>query len=279
LHLLYTIHLFTATAIGACIGSFLGVVVSRSPQGMSLWSPGSHCDRCQTPLAWYDNLPVISWLLLKARCRHCGAPIPVSLPLTEMLGALVAWLCYRRFVPSLDAVDAPHLLAFTTYFGFCALLITAAITDLRVRIIPDGTSLYAAPFGILSAGLLQWMGYTGWLGHGWQTAVLGAFLAGAPLWLLSTLWYRLRGREGLALGDVKLMTMVGAFLGPLPGAWLVLLLTAVISILGAASLFVAGKKGGYLPFAPALSIAGISYVLFGDLMVHRWLPGMAGFLP
>jgi leader peptidase (prepilin peptidase)/N-methyltransferase len=275
---LYPLHQLTAFAIGLCLGSFLNVCILRIPEDRSLWSPPSACPVCGTAIAWHDNVPVLSWLVLRARCRSCHTPISPMYPLIELLMGLLAWLLFRRFVPTPAHVDAANLAAWTVYTGFVFLVLLAAYTDLRTRIIPELASLWAIPIGLGAAALLEGLGYHGWLAIGWRASVLGALLGGASMGGLALIWRALFGREGLGNGDVRLVAMMGAFLGPLPGLWMVLLLGSFLGAFAGLLALSVLRRSAFMPFGPSLSAAGILYVLYGDVIVARLFPNMARLL-
>lgn len=269
---LYLLARLNAVVLGLCFGSVLGMAVHRIPRDRSLWWPPSACPVCGHRVRWNDNVPVASWLLLRGRCRDCQTPISPVYPLLELLGGLLGWLIFQRFVPAPWLVDLPHLAAAVSYFGFCWLLLLAAYTDLRARIIPEIASLYAVPFGVLSAVVLEQVGYLGWLDHDWRHAVLGAG-AGALVAALSLGWRWVVGREGLGWGDVRLIMMIGAFLGPLPGLWVVLLLGSLLAaVVGLGTVLFTGRSS-YLPFGPALCASAVTWVLYGDRIGPWLLPG------
>jgi leader peptidase (prepilin peptidase)/N-methyltransferase len=275
LHVAYQLAAF---AIGAVLGSFAGLAVDRVPLDRSLWSPPSACMACRTPLGWADNVPVVSWVALGGRCRACGTAIPWRYPVIELLGGCLGWLCFRRFVPHPLDVDLPHLMAFGGYLCFVMALVIAALVDVRARIIPEFVSIYAVPVGVALAVALEALGYHGWLAVGWRSAVLGAAVTGGALGFVSWSWYAVTGAEGLAWGDVRLLAMVGAFVGVLPGAWVVVLLASLLgAAVGVASAAVE-RRSAYLPFGPAVAVSGVIYVLWGDVVVRRLFPTMAGFL-
>lgn len=267
-----------AIAVGLVIGSFLNVCIARMPEDRSVVWPGSHCERCGHAIRWTDNIPVVSYLILRGRCRDCAAPIGALHPLIELLGGLLSWLTYRRFVPDPSALDAAHLTAWAVWFGFVCLLVVASFVDLRHRIIPDETSIFAAPAGVLAALGLTAIGYDGWLAIPWRQAVLGAAVGGGFFAGTSLIARLIAGREALGWGDVKLMAMIGAFLGPLPGVFFVTLLGSVIgSITGIASTLYLRRRV-YLPFGPALAAAALVYVFYGDLLIRAFLPTWGAWL-
>ncbi len=264
---LYTLYHLAAFAIGACLGSFLNVVVLRLPDDRSISHPPSACPVCETPLRWYDNIPVLSWLQLRASCRTCGTSISPMYPLIELVMGLVAWLLWLRFVPRGAELDPAHLTAFASYLAFAWLLLCAAYTDVRHHIILDQTSSYAVPFAIAAMWLVERLGYHGWLAIGWKASVLGALVAYGFLWVVSKGWFLAFKQEGLAMGDVKLFGLVGAFVGPAPGAFFVLLVSMMTGGLVGAGINLARRRNGYLPFAPYIAFAGLLFVLYGDAFV------------
>lgn len=271
---LYLLWSLSALILGASLGSFVGVAVSREPAGRSLWAPASACDTCDTPITGLDRVPILGWLLLGARCRHCGAPIPVAWPLLELVGALTVWLVFRRTVPHQDAIDLAHLSGFFVFALFATLLLAAAFTDVRARIIPTWASVHAVPVGIVCQLWLDGVGWHDPLAIGWQASILGALVGGGTLALLARVWRGVTGTEGLAWGDVRLVAMIGAFCGALPALWVVMLLASVV---GAGLGIVAALRhgaSGWLPFGPALAFAALAWVLYGAPLVRALLPGM-----
>lgn len=261
-----------ALVIGMVVGSFLGVCVSRLPEGRSLWTP-SACPRCGTRIGWRDNVPVLSWVALGARCRHCSASIPASYPLIEVLGGLLGWLVYRRILPTPAELDPAHGAAWVLYFGFVAALVVSAATDVRHHVIPEETSTYAIPVGVVGSAALGWLGYDGWPYVGWQQSVLGVVLAGGFFWLLAVAHVYIRGEVGLGAGDVKLVAMIGAFVGAIPGSWLVMLIGSFLGATVALVHMVGTGRRSYLPFGPSLALAGVVYLLYGDLILPGVGPG------
>ena len=272
--LVYGTFLVFVVAIGLTVGSFLNVCIARMPDDRSLL-PRSHCPHCRHTIRAKDNIPVWSWLWLRARCRDCAAPIGARYPAVEALGALVAVLVFRRFVPDAASIDPVHLTAAAIYFVLLAMLIVAAFVDVSHRIIPDQTSIYAVPFALAAMALLEWLGHTDWMGVSFRSAVLGSAAAGGLFALVSLTWVYLFRREGLGWGDVKLIALVGAFLGAIPGSLVVLLLsTLTMSVVGLTHLVWARKRLP-LPFGPVLALCAAVYVLYGDLVLQTLFPGAA----
>lgn len=264
----------TAVLIGLVIGSFANVAILRLPDDRSLL-PGSACPRCGAPVRPQDNVPVLSWLILRGKCRDCAAPIPATYPLVELLGGLLAFLVWRRFVPGPEELDAAHLAAAALYFAFVMDLVIAAYADVRRRIIPDQTSSYAVPVAILGVVLLGVLGYDGPLAIPWRASVLGAAGAGGALGLVAWSASWLTGGEALGWGDVKLFALIGAALGAIPGAFLVLLMASLVGAAAGLVGIAVARRRIWLPFGPSLALGGVVYVLWGESLARTFVPGLA----
>lgn len=245
-----------ACLIGACLGSFLNVVVYRLPRGESLMWPGSRCPRCATPLRAVDNVPLLSYLLLGARCRFCGAPIPVRYPVVELIGALLSCGAYLRWGVSWVTVGQMVCLGS---------LVAAAIIDLDTFVIPDSLCAAVAIGGIA----LGWVNPSG-------GTLLARFLAGAvgagALWGLAVV-----SRGGMGLGDAKLVGAMGLALGPRD---LVIAFAIAVS-LGAAvgvGLLVARARtrSDPLPFGPFLVMGGVTAGFLGEGLAAAYVRTFAG---
>ncbi|MEZ4240047.1 MAG: prepilin peptidase [Myxococcota bacterium] len=254
---------------GLVIGSFLAVCIVRLPEDRSLWVP-SACPHCDARVRWFDNVPVLGWVRLRGRCRSCGEPISPLYPLVELLGGLLAWLAFRQvFVDPAD-LDLAHVAAWVLRFGFLSLLVVAALVDVRHRIIPDQTSIYAVPFGIAGAALLGWLGYAAPGFPSWQQAVLGAAFWGGLFSLISLSGRLVMGVDALGWGDVKLVAMFGAFLGLVPGTLAALLLGSLVgSVVGVVALAVQRRRLA-LPFGPPLALGAAVIALWGPALLPVW---------
>jgi leader peptidase (prepilin peptidase)/N-methyltransferase len=185
-----------AGILGLMLGSFMNVVVYRLPRKLSVVRPRSFCPRCRRAIPWYENIPVASYIVLRARCRGCGAPIPARYPVVEAAGALLALVAIARFGFTLDALFA---------YAFLMALLAITIIDWQFRIIPDELSVPFIAVGIAWAALGP--------GRTILDSCLGALVAGGALWGVAALYKLVRKEEGLGGGDIKLMAMVGACLG------------------------------------------------------------------
>jgi len=242
-----------AALLGACLGSFANVLIFRLPRDLSIVGPRSFCPVCRVQVPWYDNLPVVSWLLLRGRCRACGAGIPVRYLLIELAGAGCGLLAAWRFGPSLTGVVA---------LLFLIDLLAIAWIDWQHMIIPHTLTV---------SGLVIALAASPWSGPGPVQALLGAG-AGAGVILALSHGYRLvRGQPGMGGGDVMLMGMVGAFLGPV-GVVMVLCLGALLGTLFALVRFRGALAGqAKLPFGTFLAVAAVASLLAGDLVVQWYL--------
>lgn len=262
------IEAILALLFGLLIGSFLNVCIHRWPRGRSVVRPRSHCVRCRKTIAWYDNIPVLSYLLLGGKCRYCGRHISARYPAVELLAGVVFFYFVWRYGPTLPAIKL---------CVFASMLIALVFSDFEKRLLPDeltlgGTliGLAFAPFVPLrdesSAGLL-------WLfGSNLQGAMLslcqaalGAAIPALFLWGGGWLYLKIRHREGLGLGDVKLMAMIGAFLG-LQATLLTLLAGSIAgSVLSLLYIWVAKKDAATyeLPFGSFLGAAALAIAIWG----------------
>ena len=240
---------------GLLIGSFLNVCIARLPAGESVSSPGSRCPACATPIRWYDNIPVVSYLVLGRRCRACKAPISVRYPLVELATA-VAFALQAWLLPPDPIVLAQHLL-------FTALLIVLFGTDYDVQRLPDVITLPGTVAGILIAVFVM---------PGFVASVAGAALGAGVLLFVRWGWKRLRGVDGMGLGDVKMLAMIGAFLG-----WrqvgVVLFLASLSGAVIGLALAATGRRSMQtrLPFGTFLAVAAYAASLIGKPLLDWYL--------
>ncbi|HET7342540.1 MAG TPA: A24 family peptidase [Methylomirabilota bacterium] len=246
--------------VGLMIGSFLNVVIARLPEGRSLVRPGSACPGCGTAIAWYDNIPLLSFALLRARCRACGIPISWRYPLVEAVtGALFGAACLA-FGPTLDAVVACVLLA---------ALVAITMIDLARQIIPDAITLPGILAGVLANLATRRVP--------WQDSLIGVAVGGAIFFAIALVGSWMAGQEAMGGGDVKLAAMLGAFLG-----WKILLSSLFVSAVGggilAAALIGSGLRGRKdpLPFGPFLAAGGAIGLFWGERMVRWYLSAFGG---
>jgi leader peptidase (prepilin peptidase)/N-methyltransferase len=252
-----------AFLIALCIGSFLNVCIARMPEDRSVVSPPSHCPSCGAGIQPSDNIPVLSWLWLRGKCRSCGIRISPLYPVIELLTGLLGLLLFRHMIPVPEAVTMPNLVAWTVFLGFLAMLIASSFIDLQHFIIPDQFSQNAVPFGVAAMALLSWMGWSGALS--WTQSLAGAIVgAGSLLSIIGAYWL-VRREEGMGFGDVKLLAMIGAFLGAVPAIPFVIIVSSVLGSVAGLALMVRQGTGmkTQLPFGPFLALAAVLYVFFG----------------
>ncbi len=243
-----------AGLFGLVIGSFLNVCIYRLPRDMSIVWPASRCTSCGRELSWYENIPVLSWAVLQGRCRTCGERISAMYPLIELLTAAV-------FVATYAVFGLSWLLPIRLLFG-CAMIVLLVI-DLQHQILPNEITVPGMALGLAFSLVAP---------PGWRDALIGAVAGGGVLWLIAWGYERLRGVEGMGFGDVKMLAMVGAFLG-----WKLMLLTLVgASVLGslAAGVLLLARRADWqskLPLGTFLAIAAVPVSLWGDGMVNWYL--------
>jgi leader peptidase (prepilin peptidase)/N-methyltransferase len=270
------IDVVLALVLGLVLGSFLNVCIARIPEGRSVVTPRSRCPRCQHAIAPYDNVPILSYLALGGACRHCRQPISVRYPLVEAVTALVSVLLVLRYGAG------P---AWGVYLAFSAGVIVLVLIDLDHRILPDVITLNGIWIGLgASLFLAEPSAFAGRLyrlvGADVSSPVLlalggslaGVVVGGGLLWVVREAFFRWRGVEGMGFGDVKMMAMVGAFLG-VPLTLLTILLGSVVgSVIGIAVIRLFGKSRNYeLPFGTFLGAGAIVAVLYGHEIVRFYI--------
>jgi leader peptidase (prepilin peptidase) / N-methyltransferase len=246
-----------AALVGLSLGSFLNVAILRLPKDQSLVSPPSACPHCHHPIAWYDNIPVLSWLLLRGRCRHCREPISAQYPVIEAAVGVIWVGALVRYGPSIQALTG-------AFFG--TILLGIAITDARHYLIPDEYTLGGL---VLALGLSLTGGVTGFL-H----AVLGAAVGFALLFVVARIGQWAFKEEAMGGGDIKMMAMVGAFLG----GWQGVLLTVFLGALLGSIIFVplTLKKKRLVPFGVFLAVGAAVTFVFGDAIITWYLHFLRG---
>jgi leader peptidase (prepilin peptidase)/N-methyltransferase len=246
-----------AAVLGLLIGSFLNVCIVRWPAEESVVKPRSRCPQCGNLIAWYDNIPVVSWIALGAKCRHCKLPIPIRYPLVELavglLWGVVAW----HYGLSVEALRA-------ALFG--TILLGIAMSDAREYIIPDEFSIGGTVLGIVLAfagGTLPWM-----------QAVLGAGIGFSLLWAVAWAGTRLLGQDAMGGGDIKMLAMIGAFLG-WQGVLLTLFLGAALGTVIFLPLKLAGREK-LVPFGIFLAIGAAACWVVGPALIDWYSTTMLG---
>lgn len=253
-----------ALLLGLVTGSYLNVVVHRLPRRLSTVLPRSRCPACGAPIRPLDNVPVVSWIALRGRCRECGSRISLRYPLVEGTTALLFVACAERFGLSFEALVASL---------FSALMVVLAAIDMENFLLPDRITLPGVAAGILLQPLAGW---AGWAGSGaWGAflgSLLGAALGAGVLLLAYGLWWAVRREEGLGLGDVKMLAMIGAFLG-WKGVVVTLALGAASGALFGLSLMALGRAGlgAKLPFGFFLALGGLVALFAGPALLGLYV--------
>lgn len=269
LHLLFQIWV---TLVGLALGSFLNVCIARMPEDRSVVRPSSHCPACGHQIRWYENIPVLSWaLVLRAKCSGCGTTISPLYPTIELLMGVLSLLLFRHLV---DEVTLANMSAWALYTLFVFMLVGSTYIDVRHYIIPDEFSIFAIPVGFFGVLGLQYAGYDGPNAMTWQHSALGATVGGGVLLVTIGAWWLVRRVEAMGFGDVKLLAMMGAFLGAAPAVPFILVLACFLG--SAVGLVMMVRRGSGLmtqvPFGPFLAVSGVVYVFFGEEIITSWLP-------
>jgi len=275
---LYVLAQVFSGLIGLAVGSFMNVCIARMPQDRSVVFPASHCPACGHGIRPHDNIPLLGWLLLRGRCRDCGTGISVLYPLIELLTGLIFWLLFVRVIPSAALLDAGHLVAWGLLSVFAAMLVGLTYIDIRHFIIPDEFSIYAVPVGVAGVAAVDALGvHLPMMAASWQDAVVGAAVGGGVLASIMGAYWLVRREVGMGFGDVKLVAMMGAFLGVLPAVPFILVVASMTGALVGVPMAIFGKRGlrVALPFGPFLALAALIYVLHGPEIVSRQFPGFA----
>lgn len=241
--------------LGLCVGSFLNVCIYRLPNDASIVRPGSMCPQCKNPIPFYDNIPVLSYLLLMGKCRNCKTSIPIRYPLVELLTGLLAL-----------SVFATNGLTFEwlIYFTFVAALVVITFIDIDHQIIPNIISLPGIPIFFLASYFLPDMTLL--------KSLIGILAGGGSLYLVAWGYQALTGKEGMGMGDVKLLAMIGALIG-WQGILFTIFMGSALGCVVGIPVMLRTKKNMKLavPFGPFLSIGAITHLFFGPELIYWYL--------
>ena len=245
--------------VGLALGSFLNVVITRLPLEEEFWTGRSRCPQCRNPLPWYDNIPLISYFWLKQRCRFCEGIISPRYPLVELAGGLLALALWRRF---------PGSSLLFVYGPFSAALVVLSAIDLERRLLPDVITLPGLALGLLLALVLPHLSF-------WDAA-LGALAGGALFYLVAWGYAAWTGKQGLGRGDIKLMAMIGAFLGVKSLPLIIFISAGLGTLVGLGMALARGRwregewRTASLPYGPFLALAALAYLLGRE----SWFTGL-----
>lgn len=241
--------------IGLAIGSFMNVCIYRIPEEKSIIKPGSMCPYCFSPIKWYDNIPLVSFIILGGRCRICKKAISFRYPLVELISGILALTLFIRYRLTITYV---------AYYALCSALVVVSFIDLKYRIIPDIISLPGIAVGLAISFLLP--------NHTFLQSILGMVIGGGSLFLVAFAYYTITKREGLGGGDVKLLAMIGSFLG-WSGVIITIFFGSVIGLVSGIIMMIKEKQDTKypIPFGPFLSIGAIIYIYWGYEIINWYL--------
>ncbi len=241
--------------IGLIVGSFLNVCIFRLPEGRSIVRPGSSCGACGQPVRWYDNIPVLSYLILRGRCRNCKASYSIRYPIVELLTGLFALALWLRFGMTVQTA---------VYFIFIAALLVITFIDIDHRIIPDIISKPGIPLGFAFSFIMPQLT--------WFDSLIGILAGGGTLYLVIYVYFLVTGVEGMGFGDVKLLAMIGAFIGWQGVIFTIMASSLIGTVVGLAEM-IRTRQGLKLaiPFGPFLATGAILYIFFGPQLIEWYL--------
>lgn len=246
-----------AFIFGAIVGSFLNVCIFRIPEKKSIVKPSSQCPQCHHPIRFYDNIPILSFIILRAKCRDCGAKIPWRYPLVELITAVFSLLLFIKFGLSLN---------FLVFFVFTAVLIVITFIDLDHQIIPDVLSLPGIPIFFLAAVFIVKVP--------WKESLIGLLVGGGVLFAVAFTYELITKREGMGGGDIKLLAMIGGFFGWKSLIFVLLFSSLAGAVVGVTIMILHKKDMKYaVPFGPFLSAAAVGYIFWGNVFMNFLLFG------
>ncbi|MFA6599733.1 MAG: prepilin peptidase [Candidatus Omnitrophota bacterium] len=252
---------FLVIALGLCVGSFLNVCIHRMPKEESIVSPGSHCPACGKPVAWYDNVPLVSYLLLRGKCRQCGAKISPRYFVVELVTALLWFLLWLRFGAGASFAAGAVLVS---------VLLAVTMTDLETGLIPDKMTYPGMAVGLLLSAAFPALQHEGLWWAGLVRSLLGLAAGGGILLAVGFAGNLIFRKETMGGGDVKLLALIGAFVG-WSEAIFVFLFAPIFAIPFALHAKFA-RKQETIPFGPYLALAGILFYFFGEkIMAYFFL--------
>jgi len=246
-----------AFIFGAVVGSFLNVCIFRIPAKTSIIKPLSQCPHCHHPVRFYDNIPLISYIVLRGKCRDCEGKISWRYPLVELVTAILSVLLFLRFGFTIN---------FLIYFIFTAVLIVITFIDIDHQIIPDVLTLPGIPIFFLLAIFVVKVP--------WSEALIGLLIGGGMLFTIAYIYQLITKREGMGGGDIKLLAMIGGFLGWKSLIFILLVSSFSGAIVGIAAMVIQKKDMKYaIPFGPFLSAAAVACLFWGDAFIRILILG------
>jgi leader peptidase (prepilin peptidase)/N-methyltransferase len=255
--LIFNIYFFV---LGAAVGSFLNVCIYRLPRSLSIVRPRSMCPGCESKIAFYDNIPILSYLVLLGKCRYCNTRISLRYPLVEGVTGLFALAVFNRYGITFEGM---------LLFAFVCALVTVTFIDLDHRIIPNVITFPGIAIGFAASFVVDFVTF--------KDALMGIFVGGGTLFLVASGYYLLTKKEGMGGGDVKLLAMIGAFLGWKGAVFTIFVGSALGTVIGAGVAIKSreGRKAA-VPFGPFLSIGALLYLFYGPPII-RWYLGLLSY--
>jgi len=270
---------FFAFWLGACIASFLNVVIWRVPRGESIVSPPSHCPKCGASIKWWQNVPILSWLALRGKCANCRAPISPRYIIVEAIGGCLFLAAFFRYNPVSPYVWAPMAAALLVAWIWIALMIVGTFIDFDHQLLPDFVTVGGMVLGVCYGALKCWFAYSA---CGWSPSVLsplvfsllGLALGFGLLWTIRFLGSKAFGREAMGMGDVFLMGAVGALFGPVSVLVTLILSSLFGSIVGVALILLSKTKIGRftaIPYGPYICMGCLTWMFCGQQLVDWYV--------
>jgi len=245
---------------GTLIGSFLNVCIYRIPEGLSVVRPASRCPECFEPIRWYQNIPILSWLVLRGKCGQCGASISIRYAAVEMLTGLLFVMVVTVFGFSFVSF---------IYAVFIASMVVITFIDIDHQIIPDAISLPGIIVGFIFSFFNPSLA--------WSDSIFGILLGGGSLYVVAFIYELLTKKEGMGGGDIKLLAMIGAFLGWKSILPIIFISSLLGTIVGIPLMLFKGETSKFaIPFGPFLALAAVVYLFFGEAIVQWYWASMSG---
>lgn len=254
--------IFIVFIVGLCFGSFLNVIVYRLPLEKSIVSPGSACPSCGTFLKFYDNVPVLSYLFLRGKCRSCNVSISIKYPLIELFIAIMIVLTYLRFGQSIISLQ---------YAILNYLLVAAALTDLFTAFDAENFECGIIPDEITIGGVLIGIIFSFFTPIGILNSLIGVAAGFSILYFPALLFKVLMKKEGMGGGDIKLFMLIGSFLGWQPLFFVLFISSLIGTLIGIPMILIKKDKGFMIPFGPFIALAAVLYIFYGNQIINQYL--------
>lgn len=280
LHTIYSIFSF---AMGACVASFLNVVIWRIPRGESIVSPPSHCPKCDSPIHWWQNIPIVSWLALRGKCANCRAPISPRYILVETLGGALFLAAFWHLFPIGATISAYAVSELIVWWIWIALMIVGSFIDFDHQLLPDFVTVGGMILGIVAAAVdlvifvsttriasPDWWDYS----CGFIMSIVGLLTGLGIMWLIRALGTKAFKREAMGMGDVLLMGAIGAIFGPIATVFCLMISALLGSIVGLGMILLSKAKLGKfvaIPYGPYICMACVVWMFRGPELVAWYL--------